>query len=273
MQRESLLWGPLWAENLYRWLNIKIIFDLDDALFINKINHNHTFKIDKAKRVKKIIKRVDLIISGNSWLRNKALELGAKRSVHIEIAETVQFKKSKNPPKKKEDVNILWLGSPTTTKYLKLIETPLMRIQKKFNSNIFLVGADENYQFLFDSEIINWSQENENKFLEKCNIGIMPLPSEEWSKGKCGGKARTYMASGIVPVVSKIGYNMDLIEEKKSGFLCEYEDDWYHKINFLFENITEIERIQKTNWKKIESQFNTLDIAKTIENQILSLEN
>ena len=53
MQRESLLWGPLWAENLYRWLNIKIIFDLDDALFINKINHNHTFKIDKAKRVVK----------------------------------------------------------------------------------------------------------------------------------------------------------------------------------------------------------------------------
>jgi len=52
----------------------------------------------------------------------------------------------------------------------------------------------------------------------------MPLPDEEWSQGKSGGKARTYMAAGVPAVVSDVGFNRQLIENGRTGFLCATEE-------------------------------------------------
>ena len=43
--------------------------------------------------------------------------------------------------------------------------------------------------------------------LRALDVGLMPLPDDEWSRGKCGMKALQYMAFGIPPVVSPVGVN------------------------------------------------------------------
>ena len=54
----------------------------------------------------------------------------------------------------------------------------------------------------------------------------MPLPDNEWTKGKCGFKAIQYMAMGKPTVLSAVGFNNELIEHGKDGFLCKTEDEW-----------------------------------------------
>ena len=65
----------------------------------------------------------------------------------------------------------------------------------------------------------------------------MPLPNEEWSQGKSGGKGRTYMAAGVVPVVTGIGYNLQLIENGETGFFCNDDQQWFDTLSRIIENI------------------------------------
>ncbi|MHA6280398.1 glycosyltransferase [Salinimicrobium sp. CAU 1759] len=269
MQREIFAFGPLWAENLFKLLGSKLILDLDDALFINKENSNNPFKWNKAARVKRIVSKSDLVIAGNAWIRDECVKLGAKRAVHIDVAETIQFKSITRP--KNRPMKALWLGSPTTSKYLKLIEKPLKRIQEEVGLEINIVGGDPNLNYAFRSNCFAWSKEIEAEYLKISDIGLMPLPMTNWSKGKCGGKARTYMASGLIPVVSNIGYNQDLIKHNTTGFLCNDSEDWYNYLRVLNENFQVHDKIRKSNYNHIETSFNKEKIAKQLEAQIIDI--
>jgi glycosyltransferase involved in cell wall biosynthesis len=269
MQREIFAFGPLWAEYLFKCLGKKLILDLDDALFINKKNKNNPFKWDKAARVKKIINKSDLVIAGNTWIRDECLKLGSKKAIHIDVAEVIRFneiKRIKSQPKK-----ALWLGSPTTSKYLKLIEQPLKKVQDELGLEINIVGGDPNLKFEFKSTCLAWSKETESNYLQSSDIGLMPLPMDDWSKGKCGGKARTYMASGLIPVVSNIGYNQDLIAHNTTGFLCKDSNDWYIYLSLLIKNFARHDKIRKLNYQNVEENFNKEKIAKQIETEIIKV--
>ena len=61
----------------------------------------------------------------------------------------------------------------------------------------------------------------------------MPLPDDEWSKGKCGFKALQYMALGIPAVVSPVGVNPSIIKNGDCGFLCKTNVDWETAITQL----------------------------------------
>lgn len=269
MQRELFAFGPLWAEYLFKALGKKLILDLDDALFINKKNQNNPFKWNKAARVKRIISKVDLVIAGNSWIRDECKKLGAKEAIHIDVAEKVQFENIKRETNK--TLKAIWLGSPTTSKYLFFIEQSLKKIQNEIGLEINIVGGNPNENFAFKSKCITWSLDNEKKYLSTSDIGLMPLPMENWSKGKCGGKARTYMATGVIPVVSDIGYNRDLIKHEKSGYLCAIDEDWFTYIKLLNGNFELQNQIRALNYNSVKSNFDKRKIAKTLENAILNL--
>ena len=41
------------------------------------------------------------------------------------------------------------------------------------------------------------------------------------------------MAAGVVPVCTGIGYNVSLIRDQETGFLCRSEQDWYKTLSTL----------------------------------------
>ena len=206
---------------------------------------------------------------GNSWIKDECIKLGAKNAIHIDVAERVQFENLKR--KTNKPLKAIWLGSPTTSKYLSFIEQPLKKIQDDIGLDIYMVGANPKENFAFRFKCITWSLENEKKYLSASDIGLMPLPENDWSKGKCGGKARTYMASGVIPIVSDIGYNKDLIKHGKSGFLCNESQDWYNYIKLLNGNSELQNQIRDLNYSTVKSNFDKRKIAKIIENAILNV--
>ena len=77
-----------------------------------------------------------------------------------------------------------------------------------------------------DIKCLNWSSKNEVKYLNKIDIGVMPLPNNQWTRGKCGLKILQYLSIGIPSIVSNVGINSEIIKNGKNGYLINNIRDW-----------------------------------------------
>ena len=66
-----------------------------------------------------------------------------------------------------------------------------------------------------------------------CHVGIMPLPDDEVSRGKCGLKALQCMATGRPVVVSPVGMNSEIVRSGDNGFLAATTDEWVEALTKL----------------------------------------
>lgn len=258
LQRELFPFGPPIIERLLKKLGCTIVFDYDDALFIHKDSGNSKLAshLRQADKTFELFIIANQVFAGNNYLRDIALKTGAD-AITFEVAEDTQRIKKRPSQNNEQDIIIGWLGSPSTAKYLKLIQKPLQNILDKYpNVKLHIMGASEN--FILENIIftpLTWSLNNEIKALQSFSIGLMPLPEEDWSKGKCGGKARTYMAAGIVPICSNIGYNQTLIKNKETGLLCNTLKEWEQQLILAIENPDLREKISINAREYVEENF------------------
>lgn len=236
MQRELLPFGPPWLERWLKRRGARLAFDYDDALFIAKPSrYNPIASLFRAPgKVRELFGLVDLVVAGNDWLREQANMHGGS-AVTLEVAEDA----SRFPAAIRGvagPVVVGWLGSTSTAKYLRLIEPVLQDVAARFPQVQFeLMGSGAFEMPGVPWRVMPWSLDGEVEVLGRWDIGLMPLPDEEWAKGKSGGKARTYMAAGVVPVCTAIGYNLELIMHGVTGMLCRSPEDWTLALNQLIE--------------------------------------
>jgi glycosyltransferase involved in cell wall biosynthesis len=82
-------------------------------------------------------------------------------------------------------------------------------------------------------KVIPWKLETEIEDICAFDIGIMPLPDDIYSLGKCGFKLLQYMALGIPGVSSPVGVNNKLIKDGVNGFLAHNDEEWEEKLSLL----------------------------------------
>ena len=104
-------------------------------------------------------------------------------------------------------------------------------------------------------KFIQWKQETEIEDLSKIDIGIMPLPDDEWSKGKCGFKLLQYMALRIPSVASPVGANANIITHEAEGLLCSGTEEWVEAIERLINDPGSRERMGEAGRKKVEQYY------------------
>ena len=78
-----------------------------------------------------------------------------------------------------------------------------------------------------------WSAETEVDDLRKMQVGMVPLPLNEWNKRKFYMKTAQYMALGIPTVATPLGSNPEVIEHGVSGFLADSESEWVEYLKLL----------------------------------------
>jgi glycosyltransferase involved in cell wall biosynthesis len=240
MQRELLPFGPPVVERYLRWRGATLLFDYDDALFIHKPSRYNPLAslLRSPDKVRQLFGIAHCVIAGNDWLRDEAGKSGAWAET-VEVAEDTLRIQPHAPHSNDRPVTIGWLGSTSTVKYLRLLEPVLQQIHQNYpDVQFMLMGGGEFSMPGVPWQVEAWSLDAELTALKTYDIGLMPLPDEEWAQGKSGGKARTYMAAGVVAVCEGVGYNLELIDHGKTGFLCRGEADWYATIARLIDNPT-----------------------------------
>jgi glycosyltransferase involved in cell wall biosynthesis len=85
---------------------------------------------------------------------------------------------------------------------------------------------------------IPWSSQTEVTAVQQMDIGLMPLPNNEWTKGKCSFKMLQYMACAIPVIVSPVGMNLEVLELGEVGLSANSTSEWYDALVCLYKNRT-----------------------------------
>lgn len=266
MQRELFPFGPPLVERWLKKRNANLLFDYDDALFIKKPSRYNPLAtlLRSAGKTRELFRLVDCTVAGNDWLRDIARAEGG-HAVTVEVAEDTTRIPLRDTQTTDRPITIGWLGSPSTVKYLKLIETPLTRIARRHPDTQWeVMGGGDFLMPGVNWQLHDWSLEAELGALARYDIGLMPLPPEDWAKGKSGGKARTYMAAGVVPVVSAVGYNLELIRDHETGFLCRTHDEWESVIERLLADPALRVRVAQAARQEVKRRFSPADQAEQL---------
>ncbi len=223
---------PIWVQKILVKISARIIFDFDDAIYINHSNllaHNKN-QLDYILSVSR------LAVLENDETQKYAEGIGIKTLRITGPIDCDRYKPIMNKNKKGEIV-IGWIGGPTTIKYFYLIQQPLQVISQKYSRVVIeLIGVNAFEMQGVRIRAFKWSLQNEVKLLKNFDIGVMPLPDDEWCRGKGGYKLLQYMAIGIPCVASPVGINKSIILDGKTGFLATTPEDWVSKLSALIEN-------------------------------------
>ena len=228
IEKELFPFVPAFFERIIVLLGFKYSVIYDDAIFhYYDMSYNKTIRFLFKKKIDSVMKYSNCVIAGNNYLKNKAIESGAKKIVVIPTVIDLDRYGVVNK-NNQNDFIIGWIGSPSTFHYLKGIAKSLKKIIEKYDVKIHIIGTKEKLD-LPDKNVkyIDWSEESEVAEIQKFTVGIMPLVNNSWELGKCSYKLIQYMGCGIPVLASPIGMNTEVVEHGVNGYLAENEEDWF----------------------------------------------
>ena len=257
VQREAFMLGTTFFERQYAKSSAFFILDFDDSIWLQNVSNNNKSLsfLKNAKKTDELIHIADKVVAGNSYLADYALKLNKNCIVIPTTVDTDKFSPTELSPKSK--VCIGWSGSPSTIEHFKTILPLLHKIQDQFGDSIYfkVIGAPDFSDPLLQLTSIPWSSETEVSEMQEFDIGIMPLPNNEWTKGKCGLKGLTYMSLEITTVMSAVGVNNEIIQNGINGFLCEDDEEWLDTLTILIQNKSKRESVQKKGRTTVIDKF------------------
>lgn len=257
IQREAFLTGSTYFERRFS-KKTKVIYDFDDAIWLSNVSEaNKKWNwLKNPEKTKEIIKCSHLIFAGNQYLADYANEFNSNVVIVPTTIDT-DFYQPIMEKRNTDKITIGWSGSITTIQHFEYAESVLKEIVKKYGDKIQIkVIGDENYTNKnLPLESLPWKESTEIKDLSSFDIGIMPLPDDEWAKGKCGLKGLQYMALEIPTIMSPVGVNVEIIQNGENGYLASKEAEWIEKLSLLIENPNLRKSIGKKGRETVEKKY------------------
>lgn len=236
--REANFLGNTFFEKRFALSKPPVIFDFDDAIWLNDVSEgNSNLKwLKRPEKTGDIVSMCDLTIVGNSYLAEYAKPFNEKIIIVPTSVSTNYHQSDFNP--ENGSVCIGWTGSSTTFKHYQKAVPFLIQLKQKYGNKLsfkLIIDIDIDIPEL-DLKSTMWEAETEITELNKIDIGIMPLPNDKWSKGKCGFKGIQYMALGKPTVMSPVGVNTEIIDDGINGYLANSDDEWIEKLEKLIDS-------------------------------------
>lgn len=235
-QREAYPLGTIWFENRFAKKGA-LVFDFDDSIWLHNVSEGNK----KLAFLKNATKSNDLmalakcVVAGNGYLADYAKQYSSNVHIIPTTLDTNKFVPKQRP--ERDYLVIGWTGSPTTVQHFETQMETLERIKHKY-------GEAVRFELVGDSHFRNeklgisgkaWTADTELENLQNFDIGIMPLPDNDWTRGKCTFKGLTYMALGLPAVMSPVGMNKEVVQHGENGMLASTDDQWFDCLCQLIE--------------------------------------
>lgn len=215
LEREMLP-GHLTLEPL---LKRPMLFDVDDSIWLLSPGH--------GRAVAAIARRSTGVIAGNDFLA----EWFSSRAPAVECVWTAVDTDRLTPAAERDGpFTVGWTGTGSSLRYLRAISPTLSRFMTAAPDARLVVSAEAMVDLPGVPpervEFVPWSPETEVEVLRRFDVGIMPLPDTDWTRGKCAFKMLQYMACGVPAVVSPVGMSAQVLAMADVGLAATGEDEW-----------------------------------------------
>jgi glycosyltransferase involved in cell wall biosynthesis len=191
------------------------VLDVDDAIWLHQ----------RMGAAASLAKHCGHVICGNRYLGE-----WFGRYAQISIVPTAVDTAYYVPARRSERPLICWSGSSSGLPYLMDIEVALARVLSEVPEARLRVICNQPPEFNVlrqeQVEFVQWSAQAEVQAMNTCWVGLMPMPDNEWTRGKCSFKMLTYMSSAVPAVVSPYGMNAEVLAAGDGAFAAQTEAQW-----------------------------------------------
>jgi glycosyltransferase involved in cell wall biosynthesis len=260
---------PIGSPFIERWLarRVPVIYDFDDAIYLpnNSDANKMVGFLKRPNKVDDIIRVSTEVIAGNAHLGQYARAHGGSRvSVIPTVVDTSVWAPPTRPVVNDPPV-IGWIGTPTTTVYLLELRDVFTTLAAEHAFTLRVSGASGPVNFP-GVRVDNrpWVREHEVELFNTCDIGVYPLPANEWTLGKCGFKAIQFMACGVPVVASPVGVNSTIIDDGHNGLLVHDPAQWLSHLRALLGDAAMRRRIGGAGRERIESAYSLRAAAPSV---------
>lgn len=253
---EAFPFGPPFLELIFYAMGKPIIFDFEDAIYLSSPDKKTIFRwLRFPKKFYLNVKLSAYVIVCNSYLKKKLYSYNHNMTVIPTSIDTDKFKLKTNKPSN-DNLIIGWIGSHTTSPCLKQIMTVFQKLSKKYKFTLKIVGGRGKIE-IAGIKVINekWTLEKDVENFQSLDIGVYPLPDNEWAMAKTPFKTIQYMSVGVPTVASNVGGNRDIIQDGVNGFLASSEEEWIEKLSLLIEKPELRQRLGIAGRKTVEEKY------------------
>jgi glycosyltransferase involved in cell wall biosynthesis len=133
----------------------------------------------------------------------------------------------------------------------------IRELSKRMPIRVVFVGSGPVFYEGCEVEVREWSESTEVAEMLRFDVGIMPLPDEPWTRGKCAFKLIQYMACGLPVVASPVGMNNDVVTHGSNGFLVASTSQWLSAFQALANSVELRRQMGAAGRRIVEQGFTT----------------
>jgi glycosyltransferase involved in cell wall biosynthesis len=219
------------------------VFDVEDNVITHLGNaaENHPNPLLRFLRgtakVRYLIREADHVITSSPSLNELCLDINRKRACTY-VSSSVDSDRFVPVNRYSNDgpVTIGWTGTFSSRPYLDLLRPVFQKLAKERSFKLRVIGNFEYELPGVDLEVMRWSSGQEVEQLQGIDIGVYPLPFNDWVGGKSGLKAIQYMMTGLPCVATNVGTTPLIIRHDENGLLVHSESEWLQALKRLLDD-------------------------------------
>lgn len=237
---EWLLW--LWTSKL---LGRPVLYTLDDA----------QYRVANPRYFQWRFRMADCVYTGNEEIAAYARQWNP-RVTRIEAGVDTRVAQPKQH-KEHWPVVIGWVGTLLDQDgYLGLMGEIVRELRLKYPIIFRVVSNWPSEPCGVDGwEKRRWTLKDEWQVLVGFDIGVMPLPDDEFTRAKEGYKLKQYMAAGLPVVCSPVGQNLKLVQDGVNGYFARVKQEWVERLARLVSDWKLREEMGRAGRSRVEERF------------------
>lgn len=252
---------------ILRKLSKKLIFDFDDAIFTNT---DGSYSKTRMHRFTQTVSKCDYIFAGNQYLANEAKKYNSAVAIIPTSIDVAKYNIQNNIDP--YIFELVWIGSSSTKKYITEIIPAIEDAAKSVpNLTLKIIADFELTSPILKINNIAWTETLEAIELSKSNVGLAPMPNNNWTKGKCALKVLQYLATGLPVISSPSGVNAYIVKNGFNGYLAYDINDWSKLIIQAAKEKERLIEMGKVGKKKVSEEFSIGTVFQKMLNIIYSL--
>lgn len=229
------------------------VFDFDDAIVYRDSAARRLESRQRRARFARMVKGARRVVAGNDYLAGLARAYNPSTVVIPTSVDVAPYDTA--APSSFERATVVWIGTRVNLMYLEPVLAAVARAVRSAGAELEVICDDFPRVDGIDIVRRRWSLADEARDLMRCDVGIMPLPDDAWTRGKCALKILQYFAASLPVVCSPVGANTSVVEHGRSGYFARNGDEWAGFLEELLRDSEKRRRFGRAGRETVERSY------------------